>query len=183
MLILQTERLTLRHFAAEDLDALFALYRDPDIRRYFPDGTRSLAETKEELEWHLHGHPRHPELGLWATVERSSGRLLGRCGLLPWMIDDAPEVELAFLIDKARWGEGFATEAALAICRHAREQLHLQRLICLVMHGNTASVRVAEKVGMVYEREYTDAFGPCMIYARSLEVEAQTGREPTWSYF
>ena len=172
MRVLETERLSLRHFEAEDLEALFALYRDPEIRRYFPDGTRTLAETKEELEWHQHGHPRHPELGLWATVERSSGTLLGRCGLLPWTIDDVAEVELAFLIDKARWGEGFATEAALAICRYAQERLRLHRLICLVMHGNAASVRVAEKAGMAYEREYTDEFGPCMIYSRSLAVGA-----------
>ena len=170
MLVLRTERLALRHFKPEDLEALFALYRDAEIRRYFPDGTRTLAETKEELEWHQHGHPRHPELGLWATVERSSGKLLGRCGLLPWTIDEAPEVELAFLIDKTRWGEGFATEAAWAICRHAQERLRLKRLICLVMYGNTASARVAQKVGMAYEREYTDDFGPCMIYSRSLAV-------------
>lgn len=163
MLVLQTERLLLRHFEAEDLAALFALYRDPEIRRYFPDGTRTLAETKQELEWHKQGHPLHPELGLWATVERSSGRLLGRCGLLPWTIDEVHEVELAFLIDKTRWGEGFATEAAIAICRYAQERLRLQRLICLVMHGNTASVRVAQKAGMAYEREYTDEFGPCKI--------------------
>ena len=172
MLVLETTRLTLRHFEAEDLEALFALYRDPEIRRYFPEGTRTLAETKEELEWHQHGHPRHPELGLWATVERSSGKLLGRCGLHPWTIDEVPEVELAFLIDKARWCQGFATEAPLAICRYARERLHLQRLICLVMHGNTASVRVAEKVGMVYERDFIDDFGPCMIYSCSLAVGA-----------
>jgi ribosomal-protein-alanine N-acetyltransferase len=172
MLVLETTRLTFRHFEAEHLEALFALYRDPEIRRYFPEGTRTLAETKEELEWHQHGHPRHPELGLWATVERSSGKLLGRCGLHPWTIDEVPEVELAFLIDKARWGQGFATEAALAICRYARERLHLQRLICLVMQGNTASVRVAEKVGMVYERDFIDDFGPCMLYSCSLAVGA-----------
>ena len=172
MLILDTPRLTLRHFEAEDLEALFRLYRDPEIRRYFPEGTRTLAETKDELEWHRFGHPRCPELGLWATVERSSGKLIGRCGLLPWTIDEKSEVELAFLIDKARWGQGLATEAALAICRYAQEHLRLQRLICLVMHGNTASVRVATKAGMVYERDFTDDFGPCMIYSRSLAVGA-----------
>lgn len=170
MLVLETTRLILRHFEPDDLEALFALYRDPEIRRYFPDGTRTLAETREELEWHRHGHPRHPELGLWATVDRGSGKLLGRCGLLPWTIDDRNEVELAFLIDKARWGQGLATEAASAICRYAQERLRLQRLICLVMHGNTASVRVAEKVGMVYERDYIDDFGPCEIYSRRLAV-------------
>jgi ribosomal-protein-alanine N-acetyltransferase len=109
---------------------------------------------------------------LWATVERSSGKLLGRCGLLPWTIDDMNEVELAFLIDKARWGQGFATEAGLAICRYAQERLRLRRLICLVMHGNTASVRVSAKVGMIYERDFTDDLGPCMIYSRSLAVGA-----------
>lgn len=165
MIVLRTHRLVLRHLEAGDLDALFALYRDPDVRRYFPDGTRTLAETKEELDWFRNGHPSFPELGLWATVERGSGAFLGRCGLLPWKIDGEHEVELAFLIDKARWGEGFATEAASAIVRYAKEQLRIARLICLIAHGNTASVRVAEKVGMAFEREYTDDFGACMIHA------------------
>jgi ribosomal-protein-alanine N-acetyltransferase len=60
--ILETPRLVLRHFEPSDLDALFALYRDLEIRRYFPDGTRTLEETKRELDWFLHGHPRRPEL-------------------------------------------------------------------------------------------------------------------------
>ena len=129
MQILQTERLDLRRLVPGDLDALHALYRDPQIRRFFPDGTRTLAQTQEELEWHRHGHPANRALGLWATVERSSGRFLGRCGLLPWTLDGVDEVELAFLIDKARWGQGLGTEAARGIVRYARETLVLQRLI------------------------------------------------------
>lgn len=128
MIVLETPRLALRHMEPHDLAALFALYRDPDVRRYFPDGTRTLAETKEELDWFRNGHPKFPELGLWATIERSSGAFLGRCGLLPWEIDGNHEVELAFLIDKARWGEGLATEAALAIAQYAERQLRLSRL-------------------------------------------------------
>jgi RimJ/RimL family protein N-acetyltransferase len=168
MVILETARLTLRHLQSEDIDALFALYRDPEIRQYFPDGTRTLEETKQELEWFMYGHPEFPKLGLWATVERSSGAFLGRCGLLPWNIEGKQEVELAFLVDKKRWREGFATEAALAIVHHARSALKLQRLICLVTPGNSASVRVAEKVGMSYERELQDELGLCHIYACSL---------------
>ena len=97
MVILETERLTLRHLEPGDLDALHALYRDPEIRRYFPDGTRTLEETKEELEAFLDGHPRDPRLGLWATIERSTGMFLGRCGLLLWNVDGVAEVELAYL--------------------------------------------------------------------------------------
>ena len=96
MVILNTERLELRHFEHRDLEPLYALYRDPEMRRYFPDGTRTLEETMAELEWFQHGHPQHPTLGLWATVERSTGTFLGRCGLLPWQIEGEDEVELAF---------------------------------------------------------------------------------------
>ena len=171
MLILRTERLDLRHLEPGDIDALYALYRDPEMRRYYPDGVRTLAQTREELEWFANGHPRRPELGLWATVERSTGAFLGRCGLLPWQIDGAQEVELAYMIDQARWGEGFATEACLGIVAHAAQALKLGRLIALVTPGNTASVRVAEKVGMRFEREMIDAFGPCLVYARSLRSQ------------
>jgi RimJ/RimL family protein N-acetyltransferase len=65
----------------DDLDELFALYRDPEIRQYFPEGVLNLEETKEELEWHMNGHPRHPELGLWATIHKETGKFIGRCGL------------------------------------------------------------------------------------------------------
>jgi ribosomal-protein-alanine N-acetyltransferase len=168
MVILETPRISLRHLVPEDLDALFALYRDPEMRRYFPDGTRTREETRQELEWFLHGHPRFPELGLWAAVERSSGNFLGRCGLLPWEIDGRHEVELAFLIDRSRWCEGLATEAAAAIVGYAADALHLTRLICLITPGNAASVRVARKIGMSFERELVDELGRCNIYSLSL---------------
>ena len=168
MRVLETERLLLRHFEPADLEPLYALYRDPEIRRYYPDGTRTLEETKDELEAFLHGHRKRPELGLWATIEKSSGAFLGRCGLLPWSLDGKPEVELAFLIDKARWGEGFGTEASLGIIDHARDTLTLERLICLITPGNERSVATAKKVGMRFERDYVDEYGPCQIYSRSL---------------
>jgi ribosomal-protein-alanine N-acetyltransferase len=168
MIILNTKRLLLRRFEPEDLAQLYALYRDPEIRKYYPDGTRTLEETKEELNWFLEGHPLHPELGLWATVERSSGEFLGRCGLLPWHIQGKDEVELAFMIKKERWREGFATEAARGIVKHAHQVLGLRRLVCLVMPGNAASAGVAQNVGMSFERDFTDEYGPSQLYALAL---------------
>ena len=168
MRILETQHLLLRHLVPGDLQALYAFYRDPEIRRYFPDGTRTLAETEQELKWFLNGHPRHPELGLWATIEKESGAFLGRCGLLPWTIDGRLEVELAFLIDKQRWGQGFGTEAALGIVEYATGMLALSRLICLITPGNERSVSVATKVGMHFEREHSDEHGLCHIYSRLL---------------
>jgi len=168
VLILETPRLQLRHLVRGDLPALYALYRDPEVRRHFPDGTRTLAETECELEWFLNGHPRDPGLGLWATVEKRSNAFLGRCGLLPWHIAGRRQVELAFLIDKVRWGEGFATEASMGIVDYARRTLGLSRLICLIMPDNTRSAKVATKVGMSFETEYTDEYGLCHLYSMSL---------------
>src|SRR4030067_3756657 len=100
MKILETDRLVLRHMDPGDLDDLFNLYRDPEIRLYFPEGTLNYEETKEELEWFLNGHPKHPELGLWATIHTPSNQFIGRGGLLPWTIDGCLEVEVAFLLAK-----------------------------------------------------------------------------------
>jgi len=72
MIILETDRLILRHLLPSDLDSLFALYSDPEVRRYFPEGTLTYEETKEELEWFLNRHPEHPQLGLWATIHKET---------------------------------------------------------------------------------------------------------------
>lgn len=166
MILLETERLQFRHLLPTDMDRLFALYSDPEIRRYFPEGTLSYEETQEELEWFRNGHPDQPELGLWATLHKPTGRFIGRCGLLPWTIDGRPEVEVAYLLDKAYWGQGLATEAAQALLRYGFEQLRLPRLICLIDHDNIASIRVATKISMTFEREGCDDKGPFLLYTR-----------------
>ena len=136
MKILETERLLLRHLAPEDLDSLYALYQDPEMRRYFPEGTLSYEDTKLELEWHQHGHPRHPELGLWATNYKETNQFIGRCGLIPWTIDGVNEVEVAYMIDKRFWRQGLGSEAAEALVRYGFEELHLARIIARIDPGN-----------------------------------------------
>jgi RimJ/RimL family protein N-acetyltransferase len=165
--ILETQNLLLRHLEMTDLDHLYALYSDPDVRRYFPDGTRDLAYTKEELEWYLNGHPDHPQLGLWATIHKASGQFIGRCGLLPWTIDGRFEVEVAYLLDKAYWGRSLGTEAAQGVLDYGFEKLELPRLVCLIERENLASIRVAEKIGMAFEQEGCDEYGPFFLYARN----------------
>ena len=168
MIILETNRLILRHLVNDDLDDLFALYSDPEIRQYFPEGLLNLAETKEELEWHMNGHPKYPELGLWATIHKETGKFIGRCGLLPWEIDDKLEVEIAYLLDKSFWHQGLATEAAQAILKYGFEKLNLSRLICLIDPENISSQRVAERIGMTLERKVDGIAGdnyPTLIYS------------------
>ena len=153
MIILETNRLLMRRLVSADLHDLYALYRDPEIRRYFPEGTLTLEETREELAWFLNGHPDHPELGLWATLHKATGAFIGRCGLLPWTIDGVDEVEIAYLIAKPWQRQGLGAEAAQALVRHGFETLGLKRLIALIDSAHGVSIRTAEKAGLVFEKE------------------------------
>ena len=166
--ILVTKRLLLRHLVMEDLDELFKLYSNPEIRRYFPEGVLSYEETKEELEWFLNGHPEHPELGLWATIHKETDKFIGRCGLLPWEIDGKLEVEVAYLLDKDFWHQGLATEAAKGILTYAFEKLNFSRIICLMDPDNIASQNVAKRIGMTLESKVDGIAGdnfPTLIYS------------------
>jgi RimJ/RimL family protein N-acetyltransferase len=165
MIVLETQRLILRHQIINDLDDLWGLYCDPEITKYIPDAPRTREEAKEELEWHRNGHPKFPELGLWATIHKETGKFIGRCGLLPWTIDGQEEVEVAYTIAREYWGHGLGTEAARAILNYGFEKLNLSRLICLIDAENVASRKVAEKIGMSFEREARDELGSFLIYS------------------
>jgi ribosomal-protein-alanine N-acetyltransferase len=164
--VLETGRLVLRKLVPADLDALAVLYADPEIRRYFPDGTRTREETREELEWIIDVYYGRYGYGLWATVLKETGAFIGRCGLLPWEIDGRTEVEVAYLLDREHWRRGLATEAARAIVDHAFATLPVDRLICLIDPGNTASRKVATNLGMtLLWKDYVDEYGACDVYA------------------
>jgi ribosomal-protein-alanine N-acetyltransferase len=137
----------------DDLDALAVIYRDPEVRKYFPEGTLTHEQTRDELEWIINVYYREHGFGLWATTYKKTDQLIGRCGLIPWTIDGRSEVEVAYLLARAHWGRGLGTEAARAILTYGFEQAHLTRLICLIDPANTASVNVAVKIGMSLERD------------------------------
>jgi RimJ/RimL family protein N-acetyltransferase len=175
VVILETKRLILRHPVIEDLDELFALYANLEITKFIPDAPQNYEETKRELEWFLNGHPKYPELGLWATIHKETGRFIGRCGLLPWTIEGQQEVEVAYTIAQEFWGQGLATEAAEGILRYGFDNLHIPRLICLIDPENAASRRVAEKIGMTLEREVEGIDGdgiPAQIFSINNPVTA-----------
>ena len=166
VVVLETGRLLLRHLTMADLDALAALYADPDVRPYFPDGTRTFEQTRDELAWIIDVYYPRYGYGLWATILRETGEFIGRCGLLPWDIEGRTEVEVAYLLAKDHWGRGLATEAARAIVDHAFATLPVERLICMTDPENDASRNVAVKVGMTTLWEnYVDEYGPAHVYA------------------
>jgi ribosomal-protein-alanine N-acetyltransferase len=164
MLVLETDRLTLRHLTLDDLDAMAAIQSDPEVMRYFPAGPRSRGETLRDLERCMALQVEHG-FSLWAAVDRSDDSLIGRCGLLPQSLQGREEVEIAYLIARTHWGRGLATEAALAIRDHGFHRLGLDRLVSIIHRDNLASRRVAEKAGLRPERMIQFMKHRCWLYA------------------
>jgi len=149
---LRTERLALRLLAADDLEDYAALYADPDVVRFIGDGKSATRE--ESAEWLERTLHRNAALG-WEmrTVRLHDGTFVGRCGVARHELDHGTVHEVGYILAREHWGRGYATEAATAVRDHALDALGLRRLVALVAVGNDASVRVAEKLGMAFERE------------------------------
>jgi ribosomal-protein-alanine N-acetyltransferase len=149
---LRTERLVLGPLVPEDLEDYVALYADPDVVRYIGSGN---AETRaESAEW-LERTVRRNAVEGWEmrTVRLHDGTFIGRCGIAVHELEHGAEREVGYILARSQWGLGYATEAATAVRDHAIRELGLRRLIALIAYGNEASVHVATKLGMAFERE------------------------------
>lgn len=149
--ILETPRLRLRRTQEADLPALIALWTDPEVTRHM-GGPRDEAKLRDGFRESAE-HPFAEVYDLWPLVEKSTGQVVGNCGLLPKRIDERDEIELVYVISRDRWGLGYATEIARGLEEYAFETLDLKRIVSLIDPDNGASQRVAEKVGMKLEKE------------------------------
>ncbi len=163
-LIFTTDRLAFRLLTLEDYEPLFRMYSAPEMREFYPEGVLDAEQTREELEWFLEGHPRDARLGLWAATLKSDGSFVGRCGLLPWEIDGQTEIEIAYMIDKPYWRQGFGAEAAQGLVRHGFAVTDAERLIALTDHRHTASIKTAEAAGLTFWKDILMDGVPSAVY-------------------
>ena len=153
MVELRTDRLLLRQWRDDDLDALAAIDADPLVMRWIGDGSvRDRAQTRDTLvrfqaAWASQGY------GLFATEE--DGELVGWVGLaVPTFLPEIlPAVEIGWRLRRSDWGRGLATEAARAVLAFAFDDVGLDRVVSVCHVKNTASERVMTKLGMHLDRE------------------------------
>lgn len=147
--ILETDRLLVREYVEEDAEAFFRLNTDPEVIRFVPDKTLLNVDQARQL---LIDHPmadyRKHGFGRGACILKSTGEQIGFAGLK--YLDELGEVDVAYRLLPAYWGQGLATEAALASVRYGFADLGLKQIIGLIMPENIASVRVLEKTGLRY---------------------------------
>lgn len=160
---LESERLLLRPLVEADVDLGIDLFGDPEVMRFI--GT---PLTPEQVASHMPESVQRAGggcVGVWCVSERTSGEKLGTALLLPipieltdtdWSIvagEALPEgeIEIGYLLKRAAWGRGYATEAAARLLRFAFEDSPLEEVVAVTDPENRSSRNVLSKIGMTHE--------------------------------
>lgn len=149
--IISTERLQFRKMRKEDVNHLLEIFSDPVAMKYYPS-TKDEKAANEWIEWTLSNYATYG-VGLWIVEEKETGEFLGQCGIVPQEVDGKTEMEIGYLFVRRVWGNGYATEAALACKIYGFDQLKLKKMISLPDINNIPSIKVAERIGMTREKK------------------------------
>lgn len=140
---LQTDRLLLRKWKEEDLDAYAQFFEDGNMAR-FVGGKLSRHKAWRQMSADL-GHWTLRGFGIWALEEKATGRAIGCTGLQ--MPEGWPEVELGYWLLKDAQGRGYATEAGAEAVKYAFGVLRVNSLVSFIHAENERSKRVALRLG------------------------------------
>lgn len=167
--VLETARLRLRPFRANDLDAQAAAMADPGVVRHLGGTPFSREDTWRKMLaspglWALLGY------GYWAIERREDGAYLGQAGFADFKRDMAPAIEgipeMGWIMAPRAQGQGYATEAVLAGLAWADAALGRREIVAIISHANGPSIRIAEKAGFSVREEATYKSEPILLFRR-----------------
>jgi RimJ/RimL family protein N-acetyltransferase len=157
---LETERMRLRHWRESDVDPILAFYRDPGSAAvYGADIQRSDVWRRMALaigHWHLRG------FGPWVLEDKATGKVAGHGGL--WFPDGWDDVEVGYGIMPEFRRQGYAAEVARRVRDYGYRDRGFTRLVSYIDPANTASRKVAEKLGAVPDGEFLMSGKPHIVY-------------------
>jgi len=172
---IETARLRLRRFAPDDLAAVRRIYGDAEVMRYMWDGRARTEEQIRDALAFLMDSWEKPGFGMWAIVHKEHGEVIGRCGI--YSLDGTPEAEIGYILARAYWGRGYATEAARAALRYGFERQGLGRIVAVTRPDHRDSQRVLGKLGMTYKGN-AHHYGAEQVYYSLEREDYQPSRDP-----
>ena len=148
--ILETERLILRELNPNDAEDFYKLNLNYNVIKYTGNSAfKNIDEARIFLEnyqdYKINGY------GRWSVINKETNRFIGWCGLKFGEMKD--ETDIGFRFFEEEWNKGFATESAKACINYGFDKLNLKRIIGRAMKENIASIKVLEKIGLVYEKD------------------------------
>ena len=157
-LSIMTDRLLLRRWRDDDVAPFAAMCADPEVMRYIGSGaTRTRAQVQASIEAYERGWEENG-FGLFVVERLEDGRFLGVTGLSEptFLPEIMPAVEIGWRFARQSWGNGYASEAALAALDFGLVKLGIPEIVSIHQVDNHASGRIMQKLGMRFDRETLD---------------------------
>jgi len=158
---LQTDRLLLRPFRADDFEAHAEIGADPEVMRYIRVGALPRVDAWWQMARYM-GHWQLRGYGLWAVIEQPTDRLIGHLGFLN--PEGGHGFELGWAFARHAWGKGYAFEGTRAAVQYAFTTLTQDHIACVIHPENTRSIRLAERLGGKLEREIAESGARLLVY-------------------
>jgi RimJ/RimL family protein N-acetyltransferase len=163
---IETTRLIIRPYLHEDLEDVYGQFSNTEATKYFQGGTKTHEETKKYLIDAIHAFETPSPMGRRAVVLKETKKVIGYVGLCYLKealqnfcglhcTDDAlkNKIELSYGLNRKYWGKGYAFEAAKAMLDYGFNTIGLKEIVAAINPKNMASIKIAKKLGMKYERE------------------------------
>lgn len=160
-ILIETERLYLREMNLDDAENAYLLNLDPDVIKYTGDNAfESIEAAKQFLKQYEH-YSKYG-FGRWAVINKTNGEFLGWCGLKYTPEND--EYDIGYRFFKKHWNKGYATEAAKACIKIGFERFNMKEIVGRAMKENLASIKVLQKTGLQYWKEYEEGNDKGVVY-------------------
>ncbi len=148
--VIETPRLILRPFTMDDVDASYEVNLDPEVSRYTNDGgVRPYDEMKSRIFNVIDHDYQKYNFGRFAVIYKDTNEFIGFSGLK--YLPEFDEVDLGYRFKQNYWGKGIATESSKVSLDFGFYKLNLEKIVCMAIPENTASVNVMTKLGFTYD--------------------------------
>jgi RimJ/RimL family protein N-acetyltransferase len=165
--MLETERLFMRRFVPEDLDALVEMRCDPEVSKYLGGARLQNPQALEKrLKFYIDCYDKYG-FGTCAMIYKPTGEFIGSSGLQP--LEETGETEVGYNLAKKFWRMGLGFECARAWLEFGFGEMNLEKIVAVAQPENEGSWRIMEKLGMTFQKSEMHYDLPCVFYAVTRE--------------
>ena len=169
---LSTENLRIRSITTDDAEAYADIVADPEVMRYLGGSPIDSAAASEYIADCIQ-RDRDTGISRYAVLQKTDGAFIGFCGFKALTEDLSGQVapgtawvDFGWRYQRASWGRGYGTEAAIAVYDYGKKRLHLENVEARAHRDNVGSLRIIEKLGFIWLNDYES---PAGIYRRYRE--------------
>lgn len=166
--ITTTRRLIIRELSVEDITEMYRIQTNPKVSAFIDALDEMLENEIEKHKAYIKYVYAFYGFGQWGVFSKTTGGLIGKCGIEHEEVDGKPELTLSYLLDEQHWGYGYAHECCQAVLTYAREELDIHRVVAVIDIRNHHSINIAKSIGMQEEKQINHKGRECGLYSIAL---------------